>query len=555
MARVGLGRLDDAWKDLVSLAERFPRSKSLAATRVRLAEAALAANQPSRAAEQFRLVAGPESAADKAAEALAEKRTEAADVTLRARAFVGLGKALWELSDPRGAARAFAAALQLAPSGTHAAEVALAHGRALEASEQTDAALRAYTSLSQRFPKSDLAPQADLAHARLLAKSGRHADAAREFERLMEDRTALGVLKVVGTTPDRLLDGWGWSLVDAKQPAEADRVFTRLLTEYPESPFAADARFNLAESANLARKYAKVVELLEPVAAAAKPLSRDSVGVPAAQQNEAAQTKDLVPAATDSIQRLLPAVLYRLGRSRLELKEWQAAGATLERLVAEYPDTPYRREAIFFRAEAALQSGDAALALANCTKILKEAPASTDPEGWIPAVRLKQIQCWVALKEWKLSLDAAKELKSSLKPADPCIAELDFATGQSLLGLGRLDEARAAFQSVIDRRGKTDLAAQALVMHGETHFHQDHLHEALRDFLQVDILYNSPRWQAVALLEAGKVYERLDQWANAAETYERLLSRFPDEPTAAEARLRRAGAIPPDGSTPAAKKS
>ena len=65
-------------------------------------------------------------------------------------------------------------------------------------------------------------------------------------------------------------------------------------------------------------------------------------------------------------------------------------------------------------------------------------------------------------------------------------------------------------------------------MRGETYFHQDQFHEALRDFLKVDILHDAPRWQAAALLEAGKVYERLDQWADAAETYERLLTKFPN---------------------------
>jgi TolA-binding protein len=76
------------------------------------------------------------------------------------------------------------------------------------------------------------------------------------------------------------------------------------------------------------------------------------------------------------------------------------------------------------------------------------------------------------------------------------------------------------------------------LMRGETYFHQDQFHEALRDFLKVDILHNAPRWQAAALLEAGKVYERLDQWADAAETYERLLSKFATQPSAAEARRR-----------------
>ena len=36
----------------------------------------------------------------------------------------------------------------------------------------------------------------------------------------------------------------GWSLVDASRPAEADRVFARLLKDHPASPHAADARFN-----------------------------------------------------------------------------------------------------------------------------------------------------------------------------------------------------------------------------------------------------------------------------------------------------------------------
>ena len=125
---------------------------------------------------------------------------------------------------------------------------------------------------------------------------------------------------------------------------------------------------------------------------------------------------------------------------------------------------------------------------------------------------------------------------------DPAIAELDYARGQALMGLGRLDEARAAFQAVIDARPGNELAAQAQLMRGETFFHEDRRHEALREFLQVDILYNAPRWQAAALLEAGKVYERLDQWADAAETYERLLARFPMDRTPRQPRARRGAA-------------
>jgi TolA-binding protein len=295
--------------------------------------------------------------------------------------------------------------------------------------------------------------------------------------------------------------------------------------------------------------------LLDPLAAASKAVSSKTGDAPKADQTAVAPIKGHPDVATDSVRRLLPAVLYRLGRSRVELKDWLAARAALDRLLAEFPDSPYRREATFLRAEAALQGGDAAAALAGFAAILKEPPASTDPKGWIPTVRLKQIQCWVALKQWRQALEGAQELKTGLSPDDAAIPELDFATGQGLLGLARLDEARAAFQRVIGRGDKSDLAAQALLMHGETYFHQDHFHEALRDFLQVDILYKSPRWQAAALMEAGKVYERLDQWADAAETYERLLTRFPNEPTAEEARVRRAAATARATSTLSTRKS
>ena len=75
-------------------------------------------------------------------------------------------------------------------------------------------------------------------------------------------------------------------------------------------------------------------------------------------------------------------------------------------------------------------------------------------------------------------------------------------------------------------------------MIGETYYHQKNYHEAILQFLRVDILYDAPPWQASALLETGKAYEQLAQWADAAETYERLRAKFPDEPVAGDAKGR-----------------
>jgi len=45
-----------------------------------------------------------------------------------------------------------------------------------------------------------------------------------------------------------------------------------------------------------------------------------------------------------------------------------------------------------------------------------------------------------------------------------------------------------------------------------------------------------PPGSAAALFEAGKAYEQLDQWADAAEMYERLRDKFPSDPKAADAK-------------------
>ncbi|MGO9809307.1 MAG: tetratricopeptide repeat protein, partial [Isosphaeraceae bacterium] len=139
---------------------------------------------------------------------------------------------------------------------------------------------------------------------------------------------------------------------------------------------------------------------------------------------------------------------------------------------------------------------------------------------------------------WQDALSQAEALKAELPALDPTVADLDFARGRALLGLARPADARNAFQEVINARKGGDLAAQAHLMRGETYFHEDRFREALTEFLKVDILYDAPRWQAAALLEAGKVYERLAQWGDAAETYERLRSRFPQDPHIPEANNR-----------------
>jgi len=524
-AELGLRHPDEAWKTLIQLADSFPRSNTLAPTRLRVAEAALDTSQFARAAEQFQLILNSSSGATGAPGAAGKPAVAPIDAAVLARARVGLGRALWRLGKPAEAATLFAQFLANSGGDPEAPAVSLERAGALAAAGSTDDALAAYTRVIEQNPKAREALQAELARARLLARTGRPEDASKIFEVLLSSDEKRTALKSLGEKLDSLLAERGWALVDARKTAESDAVFAELLKTYPQSPQAIDARFNLAESANEARNHAEVIHLLSPIAA-----SND------AQPGSANSGAGKV--AVTSAGRIMPLALYRLGRSQIEMGDWTAAGTTLDRLIREYPASSRNREARFLRAEAALRLDHSAEAEPIFAALAAEPPKPSDPEGFARLVRGRHVQSLVGMKRWQGALSQAEALKAELPADDPTVADLDFARGRALLGLARPADARDAFQEVTNARKGGDLAAQAHLLRGETYFHEDRFREALTEFLKVDILYDAPRWQAAALLEAGKVYERLAQWGDAAETYERLRSRFPDDPHIPEANTR-----------------
>ena len=192
-ARLGLTEIDQAWKTMATFAERFPNSKALAPTRLRIAEAALAARDAERAAEQFRLVASALASPSEPGRPSGARSSDTTEPGLRVRALAGLGKALSELGKPADAAAAFGAVLEIAPLDQIAPDVALAQGRALEANKQADAALKSYSLVLERFAKSAQAPQAALAQARLLA---RYRPPSNKQRGLLIDSSATSTRKI-----------------------------------------------------------------------------------------------------------------------------------------------------------------------------------------------------------------------------------------------------------------------------------------------------------------------------------------------------------------------
>ncbi len=499
-----------------------PRAIELAAARVRVGEAALSMKKYDAAATLFEVVA----------------KEAAADAKVRARARLGLGLARLETGRANDAGPLLQTLLDESPDSDIAAEASFGLARAFAAEHKNERAAGQFERTWKTYPKTEAGRTSLLAFARLLADQKRPDDAARAFERYMIDYADASKSSDAPDERAAVLADWGWTLVDANRVADADRVFTRLLDQYPRAARAAEARLNLAETAFQRKQYDETARLL------------------AAFEGAGSKSK------TDP--RIAAPSLYRLARARIEQRKWADAATTLDRLLRDYPEGPTRREAKFWRAECAFKLEDAKTAESMLAALTIDPPSASDPPGFKVAIARRRLECLISLSRWQDALKLADAIlaEATGKPgsvgkgdatAQAGVAEVQYARGRSLQQLARFDEARAAYQSVIDaRKQRGELAAKSQLMRGETFFLQEKFEDAVREFYKVWILYDEPRWQATAMFEAGKARERLGRWAEAAETYERLRADFPKDPSAAEAlkRLEAARARAGSSSTP-----
>src|SRR5690606_14516745 len=102
-----------------------------------------------------------------------------------------------------------------------------------------------------------------------------------------------------------------------------------------------------------------------------------------------------------------------------------------------------------------------------------ETISGTD-ERWAAIVPLRRAQLLVQEKQWQ----AARELAEGIEKQFPEFEQqydADYLVGRCLAAQGEFDAARTRFQRVVQSPigGKTETAAMAQWMIGETHFHQE----------------------------------------------------------------------------------
>ena len=109
--------------------------------------------------------------------------------------------------------------------------------------------------------------------------------------------------------------------------------------------------------------------------------------------------------------------------------------------------------------------------------------------------------------------------------------------GRCFANQGEFDAARQAYNKAIRSAAgeKTETAAMAQWMIGESYFHQKNYEAALREYSGIEFVYAYPTWQAAALLQAGKCRERLGEPTKAAEAYRKILKSYPNTSFAKDA--------------------
>ena len=475
------GELDRAKSVIREAVQQAAGGELLPAAVLALGDAALDQNDPAWATELY--------------ERLASTKSD-----YRPRALWGLARSCVKRGSESQAVSALNRLLTDYPNDPLAPEAALARGQLLEQLNDLDGALQSYRQVIDAYASSPQLAASMLAAARLEDRLKRPKDAAALYAQLDQKFPQ-------DAEHDAVLYEWAWTLRSAGEMGKSDEVFERLRTATPRSRFWADAVYRLAERAYERQEYPHAGKLITELLG----------GDPGAQ--------------------VMPHGLYLDAQIAAAQNEWKRVPAPLERLTAEFPDSPLVPLARFLIAEAAYRQAD----FERAAELFRELGETTvgRSDKWLPMIPLRRAQILGQQKQWHDALELASQIEPDF-PDFEQLYEVDYVIGRCQAALGRFDDARAAYQRVVksESGAKTETAAKAQWMLGETFFHQKNYESALREYLKVEILYAFPEWQAAALFEAAKCHEQLGEPKDAQDLYARLVKSYPDSPLAKDAAQR-----------------
>ncbi len=418
----------------------------------------------------------------------------------------GLYGLAWLRSDENDTvktAEAFQLLLDRFPNSDLAHEASMMRARALQKSGKLNEAFDAFLSLIDNFPLSKHVPGAMLAAAKIKATSPSATDKTASVELLEQFEEQFPDHEQA----DAALYDLAWTLLDLKRDQDANQAFKRLYTKFPSSRFWGDVTYRLAEQA-------------------AHTGDRETAQTLTAQLIEA-ETSDEIRCHA----------LYLNGQLAADSGDWQRVTETMDQIVTHHADSSLHLPAEYWVAESFFRRGEFGEAQKQFLALNKKTVGRND--SWLAMVPLRLAQTYAKEKKWQKAYEASFTI-AELFPDFHQQYEADYLIGRCLASKAKFTEARAAYERAVRSTtgGRTETAAMAQWMIGETYFHQKRYDDAIKAYHRVETLYGYPQWQAAALLQAGKCYEKKDDFESAIKVYAQLLKNYSEASSANEASQR-----------------
>lgn len=227
-------------------------------------------------------------------------------------------------------------------------------------------------------------------------------------------------------------------------------------------------------------------------------------------------------------------------RYRLGFAEFEAAGADAQRLavardlfaeVAALPGEALAGEALYLGGECCRRLGDPRGACERLQQLLQTSPKHERAD----AARLLLGECAVALGDGDRAVAPLEEYLRGADRGPADAARAGLALGRARQLRGEADKAEANFTKVTSL-GDGPLAAEAQFRIGEVRAQRGDLQGAADAFVKLPILYAHPEWVRKGLLQAGLVYERLQQPDKAQRFFKELAEQHGDSDEGRQAR-------------------
>ncbi len=379
-------------------------------------------------------------------------------------------------------------------------EALMARAVKLQAAKQYAESRLLFEKIVASAPQGEFAGSARVRLAITLHRQGGNANAA-EAKRLLE--------QFVAEVPNHPLRdvAWyelAWMRQEAGESEAAREAFQAIASEFSDSQYWCDS---LYRAATLSR------ELNDPESAQ-QDLSR------------------LIESRPED--RLVPFARYALGEMAAGRQDWTKSIEQFELVRKSTTASELAQPALFWIAECYYQKGHTAFAERHFQSLRD---VHFDDSGTESTVALRLAQCSARRDDWNSVGEILQWAESNNRIGNDRY-QFDYLRARVLSSEAKFEQARELLHKVLGDPAAqgTPTAAMSQWLIGESWFHQEDYQSALRAYLLVDTLYDFPQWRALALLQAAKCHEHLENRESAIRTLERLQTTFPESGVVIDAR-------------------